>query len=238
MNSKIIEQLAPTGILRAGVSFGNNLLVSARDASGGPVGVAPDMAAEIAQSLGVDVEYVLADRPSGLPEHIASGACDISFLGADPARADMVAFTPPYCEIPAAFLVPADSTLTVATADTSGTRIASVKAAAYDIWLDGNYHHATLVKGANFGECLSLLQQGEVDAVAGLRAHLAAVAPEHPSLRLLNEDYMRVQQAVGTAPGKPEALAYLTSFVETAKQSGLVARLIAKHGVSGLTVAP
>jgi polar amino acid transport system substrate-binding protein len=49
---------------------------------------------------------------------------------------------------------------------------------------------------------------------------------------------MTVQQAIGTAKANAKAAAFLRDFVEEAKRSGLVAALIAKHGVKGLSVAP
>ncbi len=50
---------------------------------------------------------------------------------------------------------------------------------------------------------------------------------------------MAVQQAVGTQKGKPAAAAFLSAFVEEAKASGLIARLIDRHAMRGrLTVAP
>ena len=39
------RQLAPTGILRAGINLSNFLLVTGRGPDGAPQGVAPDMAA-------------------------------------------------------------------------------------------------------------------------------------------------------------------------------------------------
>jgi len=48
-----------------------------------------------------------------------------------------------------------------------------------------------------------------------------------------------VQQAIGTPPERTASIAFLRDFVEEAKSSGLVAELIARHGVEGqLTVAP
>ena len=46
VNPAVVEQLAPTGVLRAGINLSNFLLVTGRGAAGEPVGVAPDMAAE------------------------------------------------------------------------------------------------------------------------------------------------------------------------------------------------
>jgi polar amino acid transport system substrate-binding protein len=48
-----------------------------------------------------------------------------------------------------------------------------------------------------------------------------------------------VQQAVGTARSNTAGTKFLRDFVEEAKASGLVARLIEKHKVVGrLSVAP
>jgi polar amino acid transport system substrate-binding protein len=48
-----------------------------------------------------------------------------------------------------------------------------------------------------------------------------------------------VQQAMGTPRSRDDAgFEYLTAFVETAKASGFVGDLIARHGVRGLSVAP
>lgn len=48
-----------------------------------------------------------------------------------------------------------------------------------------------------------------------------------------------MQQAIGTAKSNATGAAFLSAFVEEAKKSGLVAKLIEKHGVVGrLSVAP
>ena len=47
------NDLAPTGVLRAGINMSNFLLVTGKTDSGNPVGVSPSMAAEVARRLGV-----------------------------------------------------------------------------------------------------------------------------------------------------------------------------------------
>ena len=42
-----------------------------------------------------------------------------------------------------------------------------------------------------------------------------------------------MQQAVGTKPENTAAATFLQEFVAEAKESGLVARLIERHGVEG-----
>ena len=46
--AKIRADLAPTGVLRAGINMSNFLLVTGKTESGDPVGVSPSMAAEVA----------------------------------------------------------------------------------------------------------------------------------------------------------------------------------------------
>ncbi|MGH6915119.1 MAG: transporter substrate-binding domain-containing protein, partial [Geminicoccales bacterium] len=59
-----------------------------------------------------------------------------------------------------------------------------------------------------------------------------------PGARILDGQFSAVQQAVGTARTNQAGAAFLRDFVEEAKASGLVARLIERHHVQGLSVAP
>jgi polar amino acid transport system substrate-binding protein len=60
-----------------------------------------------------------------------------------------------------------------------------------------------------------------------------------PGARILDGQFTAVQQAVGTARQNTAGAAFLREFVEEAKASGLVARLIERHKVVGrLSVAP
>jgi polar amino acid transport system substrate-binding protein len=58
-----------------------------------------------------------------------------------------------------------------------------------------------------------------------------------PGSRILDGNFTAVQQAAGTPTGRPAGAQYLREFIEDVKASGLVAKLIEKHGVRGLTVA-
>jgi polar amino acid transport system substrate-binding protein len=78
----------------------------------------------------------------------------------------------------------------------------------------------------------------KLDALAGLKPGLLADLDKLPGARILEGKFMSVQQAIGTAKKNTVGAAYLRDFVEEAKASGLVARLIARHKVRGLSVAP
>jgi polar amino acid transport system substrate-binding protein len=231
-------ELAPTGVLRAGINMSNFLLVSARDAEGGPVGVAPDMAAAVAERLGVPVRYVPYPRPGELADAAGTGAWDIGLIGAEPQRAEKIAFTTAYCEIEATYLVPPGSPITaLEEVDRPGTRIGVAARAAYDLWLERNIRQASLHRAPSLDGSFELFLAEKLDALAGLRPKLIEEAARLPGSRILPGRFMAVQQAIGTARANAAGAAFLEAFVTEAKASGLVARLIAKHGVQGLSVA-
>src|SRR5947208_5618425 len=123
MPQGIVSELAPTGVLRAAINMGNFLLVTGRTPSGDPEGVAPDMARELASRLGVPVKYVPYARPGELADAAGSGVWDIGLIGAEPQRAEKIAFTPAYVEIEATYLVPAGSPVSsIAEVDRAGIR--------------------------------------------------------------------------------------------------------------------
>src|ERR1700751_1935545 len=102
MDRQIVAELAPTGVLRAGINMSNFLLVTGKTAAGDPQGVAPDMAAEIARRLGVPVAYVKYERPSILPDASGTNTGEIGLIGVEPQRAAKITFTAAYCEIESA----------------------------------------------------------------------------------------------------------------------------------------
>ena len=80
MSNPPVSELAPTGILRAAINLSNFLLVSGRSENGDPEGVAPDLAACIADDLGVDVVYLTFKSPGELADAVlAHGIYVIGF---------------------------------------------------------------------------------------------------------------------------------------------------------------
>lgn len=239
VSKDVISQLAPTGVLRAGINLSNFLLVTGRSPSGDPVGVAPDMAAEIAQRLGVPVKYAPFKTPGELADAAETGVWDIGLIGAEPQRAEKITFTAAYCEIEATYLVPAGSPLKViADVDKPGIKIAVTGRAAYGLWLERNIKAATLVKTDTLDSAYDKFVADKLDALAGLRPRLITDVKKLPGARILEGQFTAVQQAIGTSRKNVAAAAWLRAFAEEAKASGLVARLIERHKVVGLSVAP
>jgi polar amino acid transport system substrate-binding protein len=81
---EIVEDLAPTGVLRASINLGNPVLASGTAEA--PAGITVDLAAEVAARLGVDVRYVCFDAARRSFEALHSGVADLGFLAIEPER--------------------------------------------------------------------------------------------------------------------------------------------------------
>ena len=239
MSPEIIAELAPTGVLRAAVNLANFLLVTGKSAAGDPEGVSPDMAREVARRLGVEVKYLPFKSPGELADAAANGAWDIGLIGAEPQRAETIAFTAAYCEIEATYLVPAGSSLkSIGDVDAAGVRIAVTGRSAYGLWLDRNIKKAELVRTDTLDSAFDQFVRDKLEALAGLKPRLLTDLENLPGARLIDGKFTSVQQAIGTPRKNTAGAAFLRDFVEEAKASGMVARFIDNHKVRGLSVAP
>ena len=155
-------------------------------------------------------------------------------------RAERIAFSAAYVEIEATYLVPDGAPFaSVKDVDREGVRVAISGRSAYDLYLTRSLEHAELVRAQGVSGAAELFVRYELDALAGLRPALAAEADKLPGTRVLDGHFTTIQQAIGTRRGNEAGAAFLAEFVEEVKASGLVGRLIERHGVTGrLSVAP
>ena len=232
------EELAPGGKLRIGLNYQNFLLVLG-DGPDGPRGIAPDLARELAKRAGLPVEYVKFDAAGKLFDAVKSAQVDVGFLGAEPARASEVAFTSAYLELPVTFLVPPGSKIaTLADIDREGVRVSVSERSAYDLYLTRTLKKATLVRSAGIPASYDTFVAQKLEALGGLKPRLVEDHKRLPGSRILDGQITAVQQAVGAPKGRDQAAKFLQAFVEEAKSSGLVAKLVQKHNVQGVNVAP
>lgn len=239
MPNDIARELAPTGVLRAGINLSNFLLVTSIGSAGEPEGVAPDLAREIARRLKVPVKYVPFRSPGELVDHAANNVWDIGLIGAEPQRAAAIAFTAAYAEIAATYLVPAGSALQdAAEVDAPAIRIAVAGRSAYGLWLERNIKHARLAPSDTHDSARDQFVREKLEALAGLTPRLILDVEKLPGTRILRGQFTSIQQSVGTQRKNVRGAAFLRDFIEEAKASGLIARLIERHHVRGLSVAP
>lgn len=232
---EVVRDLAPTGVLRASINLGNPVL--AQGTPDEPAGVTVDLAREVGARLGLPVELLCFDAARKSFEAMTSGRADLCFLAVEPAREGEVAFTAPYVVIEGVYAVPQDSPIQqVADVDRPGARVGVKRGSAYDLFLTRTLEHAEVVRGE---EGVDVFRAQGLEAAAGIRQPLTAYVAAHPDLRLVQERFMQIRQAVGTTRDRAaETVGFLRSLVEELKASGYVADSLARSGQGDAQVAP
>lgn len=237
--SSLRSDLAPTGKIRVGINYGNPVLAAKDSASGELRGVAVDLARELGRRVELPIELVGFDAAGKMFDAVRTGAWDIAFLAVDPGRAGEIDFTAPYIEIEGTYLVPPGSPFrAVEEVDRAGVRIGISSKSAYDLFLSRTIERARLVRASGPDAAFTLLLDGKVDVVAGVRQHLDANAAKLAGARVFDGRFMAIHQALGIQKGRTEGAAYLRAFIEDVKTSGFVAQAIDRAGVRGVSVAP
>jgi len=244
MTSSVPEDLraemAPGGVLRAGINLGNVTVVQKDPASGELRGVGPGLARELARRLGVKVEFVTYDSAAKMAEAVRQGAWDVAFLAVDPQRAADIAFSAPYMQIEATYMVRADSPFRKpADLDRKGVRIASANNSAFDLWMQRNLKNAERVLAPDSTANIELfLARRDIDAAAGIRNKLVQASQAHPGHRVMEDNFSVVGQASGVPRQRAAAAKYLHAYIEDMKKSGFVERALKESGVADASVAP
>lgn len=226
--------LAPRGVLRVALNHANFLLVTAPAPEGR--GVAADLGREMAARLGVEAVFVGYEDAGLVADAAPLDAWDVAFIGADAARSDVL-FSPAYVGIEATYLVRSTLAATCTPeVDRPGVRIAVADRSAYHLALQRIVQHAILVPAPGLPASEARFIAEELDALAGLRPHLMNVAARVADVRVLDDAFLTVQQAIGVPRARELAAPWVAQFAREVVSSGLVARLVAQHGVQGLVV--
>jgi len=233
-----VKELAPSGTLRAAINTGNVVLAQ-KDETGQVHGASVDLARELARRLGVPIDLHVYDAAGKVTDAAKNGEWDIAFVAIEPARAQGIAFTPPYVVIEGTYLVSVDSPLkSIADVDHDGVRIAVGKGSAYDLYLTRTLQRATLVRYPTSPLALDGFLADKTDAAAGVKQQLVQFAKSHPNVRVMDGHFQDIRQAMATPLGREAGLKYLSGFVEEMKASGFVKSALERSGQSGDLVAP
>jgi polar amino acid transport system substrate-binding protein len=234
-SAAIVQDLAPTGALRASINLGNPVLAQGTPTA--PTGVAVELARQLGSQLGVPTELICFDAARKSFEAMTTGRADVCFLAIEPAREGEVAFTAPYVLIEGVFAVPEDSPITTTAAvDREGVRIGVKHGSAYDLFLSRTLQHAGVVRG---DEGVDVFRELGLEVAAGIRQPVTTFVESHAGFRLLDGRFMEIRQALGTTQSRrPETVEFLRAFIEDAKAGGFVADALRRSNQADVTVAP
>ena len=230
---------APHGTLRASINLGNPVLASLDPATGKAVGVSVDLATELARRLGVPLQLVVVKSAGASVENVNQGNADVGFFAIDPKRGQEISFTKPYVLIEGFYLVRDTSPITTNDqVDQPGVTVAVGKDSAYDLFLTRELHRAKIVRIPTSPAVVQDFLSQHLDVAAGVRQQLETDAAKAGGLRLLDQRFMVIRQAMGVPKAKgDEAAAYLSTFVDDMKASGFVGASLARHQIAGAVVA-
>lgn len=222
-SSDSLRGLCPTGSLRAVINLGNPVL--AQGTSEAPTGVTVDIARELAERLGVELELITVTAARHSYAALVEGRADLGFLAIEPAREEGVRFTAHYVEIEGVFAT-GDTDLTMTDVDRESIEIAVRSGSAYDLYLTRTIQHATILRGDEAEE----VYEGGADVLAGVRQPVTTYAQDN-GLTVLEPAFQAIRQAVAIPRDRPESLASeLTAVVEELKSSGFVAASLERAG--------
>ena len=228
------QQLAPTGVLRAGINLSNFLLVSGTAADGSPQGISPDIANLVASTLGLPCELICFDRPGKLADAVNQNIWDIGNIAFEAERAQTLDFSHPYVVIEANFLVRHDDDfLTNDDVDRAGTKIAVSERSAYDLWLTDHFSQAQIIRASSIQAAHDLFFEEKVDVLASLKPKLLEDLANHSGLRMIDPPFTAVKQSIGVAKGKAESIAFINALIAQSIESGWIAAQLEIHGMTG-----
>ena len=196
MDKEIQTELSSNGVLRAAINMSNFLLVTDKTKEGTPIGVSPDMAKELANKLDLQLKLIPYDTPGEIADDAENDNWDICNIGAEPQRAEKINFSAAYAEIQATYLIPPNSKLqNISEVDIAGNKIAVASRTAYGLWLERNIHNAELIQVEGVGNSFDVFLNENLDALAGLRPALIDDVKKIHGAKILEGQFMSVQQA-------------------------------------------
>jgi polar amino acid transport system substrate-binding protein len=228
------DEIAPTGKLRVaiGISPAGGAYWSTRTESGGYAGVPVDLGKEMANQLGVPVEYVAYPNSGQITDSVSTGVWDVTFLPKDPERETKMSFGPIYEIADATYIVKPGSTITnFQSLDQPGIKVAAVNNTTTMRGAVAHLKNAKVAGYQTYDEIFALLKNGEIDAFALSRDQLNAMAKKIPGTRVLDETFKQTVTAVAVPLNHPLALEYATKFMTEVKSNGVLRKAFDNNGL-------
>ena len=190
-------------------------------------------------ALGVPAELIVHNGSGEVQNSAASGKWDVAFMPVDEERKKFVDFGNPYHLLQSTYLVaPGSKLLKVEDANETGVRIGGVANTATFRAAQRTAPKATFVTVPGVDAAVAAMKAGEIDCIALSRESLSGLTGKIPGSRVLDGGFLNSSTAVAVPKGKPDALAYVSQFVEDAKATGMVRKAFDAMDLKNSQVAP
>jgi polar amino acid transport system substrate-binding protein len=228
------DEIAPTGKLRVAIAISpaGGAFWSTRTEAGGYAGVPVDLGKEMADQLGVPVEYVAYQNSGQIVDAVSKGTWDVTFLPKDPEREARMSFGPVYEVADATYIIKPGARIgSFEELDQPGIKVAAVNNTTTMRGAVAHLSNAKVTGYQTYDEIFNLLKDGQVDAFALSRDQLNAMSKKIPGTRVLAETFKQTTTAVAVPPNHPLALAFATKFMADASSNGTLRKAYDNNGL-------
>lgn len=192
------------------------------------VGIDADMAAAVAEELGMELEIEDMAFDSIIPA-IQSGKADIGVAGmtVDPDRLENVNFSDTYAQASQVIIVKADSEI-AGPDDLEGKTIGVQLGTTGDIYAS-DIKDSTVEQYNKGFEAVQALTQGKIDAVVIDGEPAKEFVKEAEGLKILDEPLTEEEYAIAIAKDNEELLEKVNKALASLKESGKLDEIVGKY---------
>jgi polar amino acid transport system substrate-binding protein len=239
-SAPVLAQLAPTGKLRVAIAVAPSPSAQFAIKNGdGYKGVAVTLGAALAGKLGVPMELIVHQSSGEIQNSADSGRWDVAFLPVDEERKKLVDFGNAYHLLQSTFLLaPGAAIASVKDADAKGVGIGGVANTATFRAAKRATPKATHIDFASVDAAAAAMREGRITLIALSRESLTGLAAKIPGSRILDDAFLKSSTAICIPKGRPDALGFVSDFIEEAKAAGTVRRALDEMGLKASPVAP
>jgi polar amino acid transport system substrate-binding protein len=236
----VTKQLTPTGKLRIAIAIAPAPSAQFAIKDGDTYrGVAVILGQALAKKLGVDAELIVHNGSGEVQNSAAQNKWDVAFMPVDEERKKFVDFGNAYHLLQSTYLVsPSAKINSVKDANAAGFRVGGVANTATFRASSKSAPNATHVAFEKADTAVSELRDSKLDAIAFSRESLTGLQAKVPGSRIIDDAFMNSCTAVALPKSKPDALVYVSQFIDEAIGSGLVRKALDQMGLKSSQVAP
>ena len=218
-----MADIVDKGTLTVGVKYDVPPFGFEDPGSGEVQGFDVDMAKYIGEQLGVDVEFVEAISDNRIP-FLQDGTVDLilSTMTITTDREAEIDFSNPYFIANGRILVPEDSDI-AGIDDLAGQKVCTAIGSTYEATIKEQAPDADLKTVEAYSDCLTLLQNGQVDAVSTDNVILTGMiiqSGEDFPLKLVGENLTTEPYGVGIPNDSPEMQEFVNGVLEESFEDG------------------
>lgn len=227
--SSIIDKVMRKGKLRVGLS--SFVPWAMQDKKGEWIGFEIDVAKQLAEDMGVEIEFV-PTKWEGLIPSLLTGKFDLIIAGmtGTPQRALKINFTIPYDYSGMNVVVHknfAEGVTDYMDLDKKGNTIVSRVGTTGAALAKETFKNATVRLFPDEGPMVQELLNGKAAAFLGSAPQPAQFAAKYPeTLMFLDKNLVQQPICIGVPKGDPDTLAYLNNWITTVRNNGFIQKKV------------